>query len=454
MPTIVTQRSTQNLPEGPSSSGLWQILQWIGRPLEFMEACTQRYGDLFTLQLGQLGQIVFCSNPHGIEEILTAEPNKMDAGRNNSILLPLLGNASVILLDGESHQRQRQLLMPPFHGERMRAYGSSITQITEEIASPWQINHPFDVREAMQAISLNVILKTVFGVSNSERYQALQALLPNFLDLTGSPAGASLLFLRGLQKDWGAWSPWGRFLQMRSQLDHLLYQQMDEHRHQSEMGADILSLMLAATDEAGNPMTDIELRDELVTLLLAGHETTASALTWALYWIHFLPEVREKLIAELATADLNDAKGIQRLPYLNAVCSETLRIYPIAPITSPRTTKMSLPLMGYNLPVGTTVAPCIYLTHRRPELYPNPQAFQPERFLDRQFSPYEYLPFGGSNRRCLGMTFALFEMKLVLSTLLTRYQFRLEQSQPLKPVRRGVTLAPPSHFKMILTQRD
>ncbi|WP_299488474.1 cytochrome P450 [Acaryochloris sp. IP29b_bin.137] len=453
MSPTVAHPPTQQLPAGPSSSALWQMLQWIGRPLEFMEACTQTYGDVFTVQLGKLGQIVFCSNPQGIEEILIADPLQMDAGRNNSVLLPLLGNTSLLMLDGNAHQRQRQLLMPPFHGERMRAYGSSIIQVTEDIATPWQIGQPFDVRGAMQAISLNVILKTVFGISNSQRYQALQNLLPRFLDLTGSPAGASLLFLRGLQKDWGAWSPWGRFLRVRSQLDHLIYQQIAEHRNQSELGTDILSLMLATQDEAGNPMTDLELRDELVTLLLAGHETTASALAWALFWIHFLPEVREKLIAELATVDLNDAKGIQRLPYLNAVCSETLRIYPIAPITSPRTTRRSLSLMGYNLPVGSTVAPCIYLTHRRPELYPNPQAFQPERFLDRQFSPYEYLPFGGSNRRCLGMTFALFEMKLVLMTLLTRYQFQLEQPQPLKPVRRGVTLAPPSHFKMILTQR-
>lgn len=453
MSTTITPQLTQNLPSGPSSSALWQMLQWIGRPLEFMEACAYEYGDLFTLRLGNLGQVIFCSHPQGIEEIFTADPKQMDAGRNNSVLLPILGNASLLLLDGEPHQRQRQLLMPPFHGERMRAYGSSITQITEEVASPWQVNKPFDVRGAMQAISLNVILKTVFGVTNSERYQVLQQLLPNFLDLTGSPVGASLLFLRGLQKDWGAWSPWGRFLRMRSQLDHLLYQQIAEHRNQSELGADILSLMLAAEDEGGNPMTNLELRDELVTLLLAGHETTASALTWALYWIHFLPEVRDKLMAELATADLNDVKGIQRLPYLNAVCSETLRIYPIAPITAPRTTKIPLSLMGYTLPIGATVAPCIYLTHRRPELYPHPQAFQPERFLDRQFSPYEYLPFGGSNRRCLGMTFALFEMKLVLTTLLTRYQFQLERSQPLKPVRRGVTLAPPSPFKLILTQR-
>lgn len=452
MRTTAAPSLIEGLPPGPSSSALWQMLQWIGRPLDFMEACAQQYGDLFTVRLGNLGQLVFCSHPQGNEEIFTADPKQMDAGRNNSVLLPILGNASLLMLDGEPHQRQRQLLMPPFHGERMRTYHSLVAQITEEIAVQWSLGQSVDVREAMQSISLNVILKAVLGVSNPERYQALQQLLPTFLDLTGSPAGASLLFIKGLQKDWGAWSPWGRFVRMRSHLDHLLYQEIADRRSHSEVGTDILSLMLAAEDEAGNPMTDLELRDELVTLLLAGHETTASALTWALYWIHFLPEVRDKLVSELATADLDDAKSILRLPYLNAVCSETLRIYPIAPITAPRTTHVPMSVMGYGIPTGTTLAPCIYLTHQRPDLYPSPQNFQPERFIERQFSPYEYLPFGGGNRRCLGMTFALFEMKLVLTTLLARYQFRLAHPQPLKPVRRGVTLAPPPQFKLILIQ--
>ena len=453
MSSPVAQRPTQTLPNGPSSSASWQILQWIGRPLDFMENCTQQYGDLFTLHLGNLGQIVFCSHPQGIEEIFTADPKQIDAGRNNSVLLPLLGNASLILLDGKPHQRQRQLLMPSFHGERLRTYGALMTQITEDIAVPWSVGQSFDVRVAMQAISLDIILKTVFGVTNPERYQALQQILPKFLDLTGSPVGASLLFIRGLQKDLGPWSPWGRFLQVRSQLDHLLYQQIADRRSQSEVGADILSLLLAAEDDAGQPMTDLELRDELVTLLLAGHETTASALTWALYWIHFLPGVKDKLSTELATADLSDVKSLLRLPYLNAVCSETLRIYPIAPITSPRTTQIPISIMGHLIPAGTTLAPCIYLTHRRPDLYPNPQEFQPQRFIEHQFSAYEYLPFGGSNRRCLGMTFALFEMKLVLATLLTGYQFQLTDPKPLKPVRRGVTLAPPAQFQLRLTQR-
>jgi len=450
MRTTTAPRLTQTLPPGPASTALWQMLQWVGRPLAFMEECAQQYGDLFTVRLGNLGQLVFCSHPQGIEKIFTADPKQMDAGRNNSVLLPLLGNASLILLDGKPHQRQRQLLMPPFHGERMRTYHSLVAEITEEIAALWSVGQSVDVREAMQAISLNVILKAVFGVSDSERYQDLQQLLPTFLDLTGSPAGASLLFIKGLQKDWGAWSPWGRFVRMRSHLDHLLYQEIADRRSHSEGGTDILSLMLAAEDEAGNPMTDLELRDELVTLLLAGHETTASALTWALYWIHFLPEVRDKLVTELATADLDDAKSILRLPYLNAVCSETLRIYPIAPITAPRTTHVPMSIMGHRMPAGTTVAPCIYLTHHRPDLYPRPHEFRPERFIERQFSPYEYLPFGGSNRRCLGMTFALFEMKLVLTTLLTRSQFQLPHPHPLKPVRRGVTLAPPSQLKLIV----
>ncbi len=456
MPTSLVPPTTKlTLPEGPPSHPLWQMMQWISQPIQMMNRCGQRYGDRFTLRLGNLGAIVFLSHPQAIQDVFTADPATFDIGQSNRLLIPLLGNTSIILLDGDRHQRQRQLLMPPFHGERMRAYGDLMQQITVAALADWTVGQTRPVRPLIQAISLEVILKAVFGVTDGPRYAALRQLLPHLLDMVGSPLRSSLLFLPNLQQDLGAWSPWGRFLRQRSQLDQLLYSEIAERRQQLDPDrTDILSLMLAARDEAGQPMTDAELRDELLTLLFVGHETTASAISWALYWIHRDSTVQERLVTELTTqADLWDGKTLGRLPYLGAICNETLRIYPIAPITFPRILRAPYSIRGETFPAGAWVAPCVYLTHRRPELYPQPEQFVPERFLERSFSPFEFIPFGGGNRRCLGMAFALFEMKYVLATLLTTAQFQLTNASPLRPSRRGVTLAPPDALSLKLEAR-
>jgi cytochrome P450 family 110 len=452
MPQTITPTPLNTLPDGPSSSPAWQMLQWIRQPIALMESCHQQYGDIFTLRFSGLGPLVFCSHPQAIQEIFTADPQLFDAGQSNQLLQPLLGEASVILLDGDRHQQQRQLLMPPFHGERMRAYGDLIVKITQQVAAEWRVGHSFTVRESIQNISLQVILQAVFGVTDPKRYQALLQILPSMIDQVSSPLSSSFLFIPALQQDWGAWSPWGKFVRQRSQLNQLIYQEIAERRaHFDPNRTDILTLMLSARDDAGQPMTDGELRDELMTLLLAGHETTASAITWALYWIARSPRIQEKLVAELtACGDLSESKTLMRLPYLSAVCNETLRIYPVAPITFPRILKAPMTVMGLDFAPGTRLTPCIYLTHHRHDLYPNPQAFRPERFLEKTFSSSEFIAFGGSDRRCIGMAFALFEMKQVLATLLTQFHFELAASQTIKPIRRGVTLAPPASFQLYL----
>jgi cytochrome P450 family 110 len=444
MPQPITLDPLTTLPDGPQSSPAWQISQWIRQPIALMESCHQQYGDIFTLRFSGLGPLVFCSHPQAIQEIFTAAPQQFDSGQSNQLLQPLLGDASVILLDGDRHQQQRQLLMPPFHGERMRTYGDLIVKITQQVAAGWRVGHPFTVRESIQNISLQVILQAVFGVTDPRRYQALLEILPAMIDRVSSPLSSSFLFIPALQQDWGAWSPWGKFVRQRSHLNQLIYQEIAERRaHFDPERTDILTLMLSARDDAGQPMTDGELRDELMTLLLAGHETTASAITWALYWIARSPRIQKTLVAELtACEDLSDSKTLMRLPYLSAICNETLRIYPVAPITFPRILKDFAP--------GTRLTPCIYLTHHRNDLYPNPQEFRPERFLEKTFSSYEFIAFGGSDRRCIGMAFALFEMKQVLATLLTQFRLELAESQAIKPVRRGVTLAPPASFQLYL----
>ena len=256
-----------------------------------------------------------------------------------------------------------------------------------------------------------------------------------------------------LRQDFGPLSPWGSFVRNRQQIDQLIYDEIAERRsHPDASRNDILTLLMSARDEAGEALTDLELRDELMTLLVVGHETTATAITWALYWIHKLPTVRKKLLNELQALDGPlDPGALFRLPYLNAVCCETLRIYPVGLLTFPRVTRSRLELMGFSLEPGTVVVGCIYLAHHREDVYPDPDEFRPERFLERRYSPFEYLPFGGGVRRCIGMAFAQFEMKLVISGILSGFELALAGSRSVRPVRRGVTSGP-SPFRMVVKE--
>jgi unspecific monooxygenase len=439
------------LPDGPQQPRLLQLMQWIADPLNYLDNCAQRYGDIFTLKFSSLGPFVLLSHPQGIQEIFTTDAKQFDSGRANGIIEPLVGKNSLLLLDGAHHQQQRRLLMPPFHGERMHFYSQLICAITQQVASQWGVGKPLEVRTAMQDITLEVILQAVFGLRQGERYQQLKPLIAQMLNMTDSPLRSSMLFFKFLQRDLGAWSPWGRMMRRKQQIYDLLQGEINQRREPPELtGNDVLSLMMLAEDEQGLPMTDVELQDELMTLLVAGHETTATALAWAFYWVHKLPSVGEKLLTELdSLGDNPEPMAIAKLPYLNAVCSETLRIYPVLPIVFPRMTKSPVEIMGHQFAANTILAPCIYLTHQREDLYPDPKRFKPERFLERQYSPYEYLPFGGGNRRCLGLALAQLEMKLVLATILSQYQLALADSQPVKPSRRGLTIAPAGGVRMV-----
>ncbi|MBV8887596.1 MAG: cytochrome P450 [Chroococcidiopsidaceae cyanobacterium CP_BM_RX_35] len=442
------------LPNGPKSPYWLQLIQWIADPVSYMETAVQRYGDIFTTPFGKNSRpLLYVSNPQALKQILSKDTKQLTApGELNDILRPLIGNQSVIMLNGNRHQRRRQLLLPPFHGERMRAYGQLICDITEKVMDQFPVNKPFLARAAMQDISLQVILQAVFGLHEGERYQLFKQLTGSMLELFRFPLTSSFLFFRSLQQDLGPWSPWGYFHRQRQQLDELLFAEINERREQLEVDrTDILSLLMSARDEAGQPMTDVELRDELLTLLFAGHETTATALAWSLYWVHHLSEVREKLLKELDTlGDFPEPVSISRLPYLTAVCCETLRIYPVGMLTFPRVVQEPIELGGLQLEAGTQVVGCIYLTHQREDLYPQPKRFLPERFLERQFSPWEFLPFGGGSRRCVGEALAQFEMKLVLATVLSRYQIALADDRLVQPQRRGVTLAPAGGVKVVV----
>ena len=456
------------LPEGPKAPSTWQMLQWIGTPFSFMQSCHRQYGDAFTIRLNRkFGPLVFFSQPEALQVILTNDDAKLfDAPGSLNVALELItGSQSVFGLSGDRHRRARQLLMPSFHGERMRSYGELIRDIADQVIREYDPGRPFPAREPMQTISLRVILRAVFGLTDGPRYRELEKLLGKLLDNLSSPVSASLLFIPSFRQDLGSFSPWGRFLRNRQRIDDLIYQEIAERRRsqgvpEPQMGGDepgsvttarndILTLLMSGRDEAGEPLSDVELRDELMTLLIAGHETTATALTWALYWIHGLPAVRQRLLDELESLDNDfDPNAVFRLPYLNAVCSETLRIHPVALLTFGRVTRTEVELAGIRLEPGTTVTGCIYLAHRRKEAFPEPEKFNPDRFLDRHYSPYEFLPFGGGVRRCIGMAFAQFEMKLVLSAILTRFDLALAGGRSVRHQRRGL-VSGPSAFRMV-----
>ncbi|MEH2283866.1 MAG: cytochrome P450 [Nostoc sp.] len=441
------------LPNQIKTPAFVQVFQWVTDPMGFLEKVGQQYPDIFSSALTGTNS-VYVQHPAAIQELFT-NPKKKFALIPNQIVQAIIGDYGLAMLVGEAHKRQRQLLMPALHGDRMRSYGQLIFDLTEQVMSQLPLNQPFTARAVGQEISLQVMLQVVFGLYEGERYQQLKDLIGLMCAPFESPLHSSFFFLPFLQKDLGAWSPWGRYVRVRQQIDELLYAEIAERRAQPDPNrTDVLSLLLEATDQEGEHMTELEIRDQLFTLLFGGHETTATTIAWGLYWAHHVPEVGEKVRQELDSFSAStDFMSIYRLPYLTAFCNETLRIYPAAFISTPRVLLEPVELLGHKLETGTRVLNSVYLTHHREDLYPQPKQFRPERFLERQFSPYEYLPFGGGERRCIGEALSLFETKLVLATILSRYELKLVDEQLELPASRGATTAPASGVKMILTGR-
>ena len=440
------------LPDGPKLHPVFQLINWIARPFEYLEECAAKYGDIFTLRLFGFPPLVFIADPQGIKQIFTADAKYFDAGRTNGPARPLVGDNSLTLMDGSAHKQERKLLMPPFHGEKVKYYAEAIAKITEEVASEWQVNKPFIARDVSQAITIKVIMQTVFGLNSGEKYRQIKPLLVDMLKVMASPIKSSFIFFKFLQLDLGAWSPWGNYIRNRRKIYDLLQAEIEDRRaHPEKLGDDILSLMMSATDEAGQPISDDQLKDELITLLIAGHDTTATALAWAFYWLEKNPQVKEKLLHEIdSLGEHPDPIALSRLPYLTAVCQETLRLYPIAITAFARVAKEDIEIMGLKFAAETTVVANIYSTHHREDLYPNSKEFKPERFLERQYSPYEFLPFGGGVRMCLGYALAMLEMKLAIATIVSQYNLQLADNKPIKPMRRGATMTPSNGVPLVM----
>ena len=425
------------------------------RPLSFVENYTKKYGDFYRFKLSKYRPIIVVSNPQAIEEIFTAPPDTFRSAEANRVLSFLLGNNSILLLDSKAHRNRRRLLMPPFHGELLQKCSEKIVEITNDVGDRLKIADPFVVRSQMQEITLRVILNVVFGIDRGTRYERLRELFVELLATFDTPLKSLTIAFPLLQQDWGKFSPWGRFLRLKAEIRELIYREIKDRRElaKGKSHQDILSLLISAKDERGEGMTDEELHDELITLLFAGHETTASALSWVFYWVHYVPQVQAKLRLELGSLEENaNYREINNLPYLNAVVLETLRIYPVASGAFARIPTKSVSISGYQLNPDDWLSISIYALHHREDLYPDAKQFKPERFLEKTYPPYEYIPFGGGKRRCIGSALALSEIKLVTATMLSRFQLALTSQRPIYPVSRGITLAPPASFKMVVKE--
>jgi cytochrome P450 len=428
-----------SLPPGPRGPAILQSLRLLVRPIDFLDHCLRTYGDVFTLRFIGMGDLVYVADTDLVKEIFTGDPGVFRAGDANEIMEPVLGSQSVLLLDGDEHLRERRLLLPPFHGDSVRRYRELVAEIAGREVERWPRGEPFPLRPRMQAITLEVILRAVFGIREADRLDRLRNLLPRMLD-----HGTVVVWMPFLRRDLGPGSPWRRFLQVRGQVDELLLDEIRRRRDAADLAErdDILSMLLQARGEDGEPMTEPELRDELMTLLLAGHETTATGLAWAFERLTRTPRVMSRL---LESPDDDE--------YLDAVAKETLRARPVVYDVA---RKLAAPysIRGWELPAGTYVVPSITAIHLLQGIYEQAEEFVPERFLDEQPDGYAWIPFGGGRRRCIGAAFATMEMKVVIREVLARLEVTAPDPAPERMRLHNVTLMPGKGARVVVRDRE
>jgi cytochrome P450 len=448
------------LPRGPRLPPLALTLVWAFAPTWVLDRCARRYGDAFTLTFGPSGRkLVMLGDPEAVKAVFTAPPEVAPSAAGASPIAPVMGPSSVITLTGYEHMRQRKLLLPPFHGERMREYTDVIVGATRRSMGEWPLGEPMKLSGRTRAITLEVILRAVFGVE-ADRMGALRDAIGGLLTPSQTPA----LLLNALRRPVEA-RPTGSLGRALDHLDVVIYEEIARRRAQEDLGerTDILSLLMLARDEEGQAMTDQELRDELVTLLLAGHETTATSVAWAVERLVRHPDKLARLVAEIDAGDPpshpeGHKRGAGGDGYMQAVIAETLRVRPVVPMVV-RVLREPLDVGGRELPRGTRVAPSIYLTNRNPKVYEAPREFMPERFLEKAPETFSWIPFGGGIRRCIGASFATLEMKLMLQTMLSE----LTPSLPARggrwtrkgewSRRRAITLVPSGGARVVWSRR-
>ncbi|WP_019505904.1 cytochrome P450 [Pleurocapsa sp. PCC 7319] len=440
-----------SIPPGSKSPYLIQLSQVLLDPIGSLDRWSEEYGETFTLGGKKLPPTISFSTPEAIRTIFNAPSDTIGYSQKSELVKSLLGDGSFIFLPELEHQRQRKLIIPNWHRASLNTCGQNIIAITQKIIGNLVPGSAFDVRQVMKRISLEVILEEVFGSDNYLIREQIKQTLISLFELFDSPILASYLLTARffpvlLEQELGLW---GKVRHLQQKLDSLIYSEIAWRRNQKERQKyDLLSLLATSSDENGQSMSDKEIRDALLTLIFAGFETAAAAMSWMLYWIHYILGVREQVSNELnSSADFTKPMEIARLPYLEAVCNETLRINPPALSTFARTVKKPIEIDGYYLEPGTGIDVSIYLAHRRKAVYPEPNKFRPERFLKKQYSTYEFLPFGGGQCRCLGASLAQYEMKLVLATIVANFRLELIDPRPIRPKRHGIVILP-SDLKM------
>ena len=414
-----------------------QTLAWLTRPGPFMQRAHERYGDVFTVKIAQEGTWVFLAHPDLVKQVFTGDPRRLHAGEANRILGPVVGDQSVLLLDEAPHMRERKLLLPPFHGERMQGYGELMYEIAAQEIAKWPRHEPIELWPRMQNVTLEIIMRTVFGVEEGARLDRLREVLSHLLEQVTMKRSMALVAAIGPDRI----RKLGLFKREIAPVDELLLDEIRQRRVDPDVSErdDILSLLVQARHEDGQPMSDSELRDELMTLLVAGHETTATSLAWAIERLVRHPGKLRRLAEEA------DAGGDE---YADAVVKETLRLRPVIPLVV-RELQEPMEIGGHLLPAGARVTPCILLVHRRADVYPEPNRFRPERFLEQPAGTYTWIPFGGGVRRCLGASFALFEMKTVLQTVATELSLRPVRPEAELIRRRAITLTPSAGTEVV-----
>lgn len=409
------------LPPGPRTPALIQSVQFLTAQRRTSDRFARKFGEVFSLKGVGFGRLVVVSDPALVKDLFTTDPVTAHAGEGNRILKPILGENSVLVLDESEHMRQRKLMLPSFHGDRMRVYGELIEQIARAEIARWPRGEPFQLLPSMQAITLRVVLRAIFGIAEGAQLTELEAAIREAVNVP-----EFYLLIPAMQRR--PVPAHARFKRNMAAVDRLLFEEIAKRRGEQLDGReDVLSRLLSARDDDGTAMSDQEVRDELLTLLVAGHETTATALAWFFERILRHPSA-------LARAKEDDR-------YLEAAIRESLRVRPILHFAMRRMTK-PIKLGAYDIPVGATVGASAYLMHRRPEIYPEPDSYRPERFLDGQGSTYTWLPFGGGVRRCLGAAFALYEMQVIASTVLSDVELTLPDPRPEREKRRGITFVP------------
>jgi cytochrome P450 len=424
--------ATAAFPPGAKAPAVVQMLRYAREPLEWLIDQQRLYGDVFTVRFPYFGRAVYVASPALVKEVFTGSPQQLHAGEANaSVLEPALGPNSVLTLDEEAHMRQRKLLLPPFHGASIERYGDLIRAVTRSEMESWPVGEPFALRPHTQRIALAVIMRAVFGVHDEERLDRFEKLIDTF-----SRRVNLITSFPPLRRNLGPWSPWTRFIRSRQALDEFIYEEIALRRAEVEAGQaghdDVLSLLLGARYDDGTPMSDEELRDELVTVLGAGHETTATGLAWAMERLLRTPRVLGRLRESLAAEEDE---------YLDATVKETLRARPVI-VDVARKLTAPLRIAGYDLPAGTFLMPAIAALHYREDLFPEPYEFRPERFLEGRADTYSWIPFGGGVRRCIGAAFAEYEMRIVLRTVLERAELSVPDPKPERVKVRNITLAP------------